>query len=109
MQGCSESKSRKFQGIAGTGKKLAPVCGLRLCIQCQCRKTDGFLGWKPTVFSEVCHWDGDYHVFWATMTQTYLPIDGDASVAHDWAKTNNYIVSVVQWSKRWSTLIRTCR
>ena len=43
------------------------------------------------------------------MTQTYFPIDGDASVAHDWAKTNNYIVSVVQWSKRWSTLIKICR
>ncbi len=27
------------------------------------------------------------------MTQTCLAIGGDALVAHDWAKTNNYIVS----------------
>ena len=43
------------------------------------------------------------------MTQTYLAIDGDTLVAHGWAKTNTCIVRVVQWSKRWSTLIKTCR
>ena len=91
-------KTRLLVRLLGTEE--APLYVIRLWAHCQHRKTDRFTGWNPDVLASVCRWVGPAETFWSAMGQTFLDIQGDKVVAHDWNIANASLIAAWENGKK---------
>jgi hypothetical protein len=91
-------KTRLLVRLLGTEE--APLYVIRLWAHCQHRKTDRFTDWNPDVLASVCRWDGPVDVFWAAMTKTFVDVEGDNVIAHDWNVANASLLSAWENGKK---------
>ena len=84
-------KTRMLVRLLGT--ETAPLYVIRLWAHCQQRKTDRFTGWLPDVLASVCRWDGDGQTLWDSMAKTFIEVDGETVIVHDWADSNASLIS----------------
>jgi hypothetical protein len=47
---------------------------------------------NPATLAAICRWTGDEHVFWNAMVETFLDIEGDVVVAHEWETINSRLI-----------------
>jgi hypothetical protein len=78
--------------IRVTGSEASVRCLLRFWSHCQNRRKWKFYGMTPATLAAVCKWTGDPETFWNAMTQTFLDIDGDCVIAHEWEAINSRLI-----------------
>ena len=78
--------------VRETGSEAAVRCVLRFWSHCQNRRKWRFDGMTPETLAAICKWAGDPQTFWGAMTQTFLDIEGDCVIAHEWEAINSRLV-----------------
>lgn len=71
----------------------AGFCVLRFWAHCQNRRTWRFKNMTPQVLAAVCKWTGDPQKLWDAMIQTFIDIEGEEVVAHEWDEYNAALIA----------------